>query len=100
MIQKHLLSEVDLTLKRAVEIAQAIEAAEHHTEQVKTEAAVRRVSPCTTVSCNHCGKNNHKATQCHFKNAICNNCQKKGHLVKIYRAPKQTMDTGVTKKKS
>ena len=37
---KYLLSEVDLTLKRAVEIVQAIEAAEHHYQQLKTEAAV------------------------------------------------------------
>ena len=57
VMQKHMLSAVDLTLKRVVEIAQAIEAAEHHDQQLKMEAAVRRVSPRTTVSCNHCGKN-------------------------------------------
>ena len=31
VMQKRLLSEVDLTLKRAIEIAQGIEAAEQHT---------------------------------------------------------------------
>ena len=58
VMQKRLLSEVDLTLKRAVEIAQGIEVAEQHTQQLKTEAVVRRVSPTgthTTV-CKHCGK--------------------------------------------
>ena len=42
------------------------------------------------------GKSNHKASQYHFREVICNNC-KKGHLVKIYRAPKQTMDKGVAR---
>ena len=102
VMQKRLLSEVDLTLKRAVEIAQGIEAAEQHTQQLKTEAVVRRVSPTgtRTTVCKHCGKNNHKASQCHFKDAVCNNCQKKGHLAKICRAPRQTRDTRRTKKKS
>ena len=102
VMQKRLLSKVDLTLKQAVEIAQGIEAAEQHTQQLKTEAVVRRVyqKATRTTICNHCGKNNHKASQCRFKDAVCNNCHKKGHLAKICRAPRQTTDTGAAKKKS
>ena len=40
VMQKHLLSKVDLNLKRAVEIAQGIEVAEQHTQQLKTEAVI------------------------------------------------------------
>ena len=40
VMQKQLLSEVALTLKRAVEIAQGIEAVEQHTQQLKAEAVV------------------------------------------------------------
>ena len=109
VMQKHLLSEVDLTLKQAIEIAQGIEAAEQHTQQLIAEAVIRKVSLLsttrssqgtrTTIS-NHCGKSNHKSSQCHYKDVICNNCKKKGHLAKICRAPKQAMEAGVAKKKS
>ena len=108
VMQKRLLSEVYLTLKRAIEIVQGIEAAEQHAQQLKAEAVIRKVSPQSTTRsaqgtrtmiCNHCGKSNHKSSQCHYKDVICNNCKKKGHLAKICRAPKQTMETGVAKKK-
>ena len=101
VMQKRLLSEVNLSFNRAVEIAQGIEAAEQHTQQLKAEAAVWLVSPkgtTRTANCKHCGKNNHIASQCRFKEAICNNCHKKGHLAKICRAPRQKQDKPVTKK--
>ena len=87
VMQKRLLSEVDLTLKCAIEIAQGIEAAEQHTQQLKAEAVIRKVSlqsttrspqqGTRTIICNHCGKSNHKASQCHFKDVICKNCKRK-----------------------
>ena len=43
--QKRLLSETNLTLNRAVEIAQSIEAAEQHTQHWKSEAVIKQVSP-------------------------------------------------------
>ena len=88
--QKRLLSETNLTLNRAVEIAQGIEAAEQHTQQLKSEAVIKQVSPANRmVPCKHCGKNNHHASKCRFKEAICNTCHKKGHLAKICRAQRQ-----------
>ena len=101
VMQKRLLSEVDLSFNRADKIAQGIEAAEQHTQKLKAEAAVRLVSPkgtTRTANCKHYGKNNHLTSQCRFKEAVCNNCHKKGHLAKICRAPQQKQDRPVTKK--
>ena len=78
MTEKHLLSETNLTLNQAVEIAQGIKAAEQHTQQLKSEAVIKQVSPENrTVPCKQCGKNNHHASKCNFKEAICNTCPKK-----------------------
>ena len=72
MTQKCLLSETNLTLNRAVEIAQGIEVAQQHTQQLKSEAVIKQVSAVyRMVPCKHCGKNNHHALKCHFKEAIC-----------------------------
>ena len=49
VMQKRLLSEVDLMLKCAIEIAQGIEAAEQHIQQLKAEAVIRKVSPQSTT---------------------------------------------------
>ena len=99
--QKRLLSETNLTLNRAVEIAQGIEAAEEHTQQLKSEVAIKHVSPGNrVVPCKHCGKNNHHSSKCRFKEAICNACHKKGHLAKICRAQRQQRPTAVPKKKA
>ena len=40
----------------------------------------------TSKPCYHCGKSNHKATACYYKEAVCNNCKKKGHIAKICRS--------------
>ena len=75
VMQKHVLFEVDSTLKQAIEIVQGIEAAKQHTQQLKAEAVIRKVSPQSTTRspkgtrttiCNHCGKSNHKSSQCHY----------------------------------
>ena len=90
MNQKHLLSETNLTLNQAVEIAQGIEAVEQHTQQLMSEAIIKQVSPANCmVPWKHCGMNNQHALKCHFKDAICNTCHKKGHLAKICRAQRQ-----------
>ena len=100
--QKHLLSETDLILNQAVEIAQGIKAAEQHTQQLKSEVAIKQVSPGNSraVPCKHCGKNNHHSSKCHFKEAICNTCHKKGHLAKICTAQRQPQPTVVPKKRA
>ena len=67
-----------------------MEAAEQHTQQLKSEAVIKQVSPANrTVPCKHCGKNNHHTSKCHFKEAICNTYHKKGLVAKICRAQRQ-----------
>ena len=46
--QKRLLSETNLTLNRTVEIAQGIEAAEQHTQQLMSEASLNKCLQQTT----------------------------------------------------
>lgn len=41
-------------------------------------------SPC--VPCYRCGKANHKAVDCYFREATCNHCGKKGHLARVCRS--------------
>ena len=36
--------------------------------------------------CYRCGGKNHKAFNCRFKDAVCHNCKKQGHLVKVCRS--------------
>ena len=91
-IQKRLLSEADLTLARAVEIAQGMEAAHQNTQLMKgkMEGAISRVTReqnSTNSSdkqeqhkkkkpCYRCGKQGHSAT---FKDSKYHKCGKKGH---------------------
>ena len=95
--QKRLLSEVDLSLSNAVSIAQSMEAAESEAHTLRSEKmAVHKLesekSSRTIVTlppkkaCHRCGKNNHLADNCFYKEAICNKCKKKGHLAKVCRS--------------
>ena len=96
--QKCLLSETNLTLNQAVDIA-GIKAVEQHTQQLMSEAVIKQVSPANCmVPCKHGGTNNHHALKCRFKEAICNTCYKKGHLAKICKAQRQRQPA-VPKKK-
>ena len=63
-VQKRLLTYWDLTLVKAIEVAQSMEAAERDTQEMKsTELAVRKVStPRSAVQmkpCYRCGKEGH-----------------------------------------
>ena len=98
--QKRLLSESDLTFKRALELSQGMEAAERNAKALKgTEAAVKKVSPSqyaknsaptTRVPCYRCGRSNHDASKCHFAEATCHNCGEKGHIAPACRAKKSS----------
>ena len=64
--QKRLLAEVDMTHKRALEIAQGIEAADKSAQVLKNKDAVLHkvfLQPQPLVPgdthCYHCGKSNH-----------------------------------------
>ena len=75
-IQKKLLSEVDLTLQRALEIVQGMESAERALKQENWEVPANNV----VLKCHRCGKSNHKPSDCRFLQATCHSCGKKGHI--------------------
>ena len=43
----------------------------------------------TTVPCYKCGKSNHASSNCHFIDATCHYCQKKGQIASACRSKKR-----------
>ncbi|XP_033733598.1 uncharacterized protein K02A2.6-like [Pecten maximus] len=100
-IQKKLLTESDLTYQKALEVAIAFETAtkdavELQRQHVKTpvhKIRKEKVQQQTTKKpsfpnkhdknkvCYRC-KGTHHPNDCHFKDAICHKCNKKGHIKK------------------
>ena len=39
-----------------------------------------------SVKCFHCGRGNHKPTECYLKDAVCRKCNKKGHIERVCRS--------------
>ncbi|XP_038064022.1 uncharacterized protein K02A2.6-like [Patiria miniata] len=89
-IQKRLLAEDKLTLKRATEIATAMETAardaiELH-QQTTSSSAVHTVARRKQSSCYRCGRSGHSADSCRFKDATCHSCGKQGHIAPACRS--------------
>lgn len=92
-IQYRLLGEATLTFKRALDIAQAMETAANNINDIKN--ANSGAQPCAvhlvskekrgkllkSMECYSCG-GAHFANDCSFKDLVCHNCQKKGHIAK------------------
>ena len=97
-IQRRLLAEEGLNFKKALEISLALEAATKDTKQLQTATstssapvhAVRETEKPPLVKCFRCGKPNHKAPDCRFKDSVCTKCNKKGHLAKVCRSSSST----------
>ena len=83
-----------------------MEAAEKNAYSFKgTEVPIQKIRQSATLSgtvcrqnpavsgnlCYRCGKKNRSAANCRFKDAVCNHCQKKGHLANVchYRLAQQ-----------
>ena len=105
-IQRPLLSEPELTPKKAFELAQALETVDKDARKVMTSAHVdvqpthvnvlqkKLNRPATPPSngpvcyrnngpvCYRCG-DSHLATNCRFSDAICHFCKKRGHIAKV-----------------
>ena len=89
--QKRLLSEPELSLKKAIELSQAYEAAGKNAQEMQTPQAepVQQVSKAKAKKpCYCCGKGFHKPSECHYKDLVCNKCKKKGHLAKVCHSKK------------
>ena len=93
-MQRRLLAEPDLTLKKAEEIALAMELASKHVvdiqstdttpskvNQVNSAARNKGKNPASSTECYRCGEK-HEAFTCRFKDAQCFKGGKRGHLAK------------------
>ena len=102
-IQKRLLSEANLTLARAMEIAQGMEAAEQSTKKLQGESEtvpVQRVTPhgkkaggsslgksrSEKKACYRCGGTDYAPSSCRFRNLTCHKCRKRGHIAKMCKS--------------
>ena len=102
-IQKRLLSEKNLDLTKAYELAISLEAASRETSGMhnkSNEAAALQVKHVAHVKqqgkqpCYWCGKTGHSPDQCYYKKLICCVCGKKGHIA---RACRSQNDSGAKK---
>ena len=91
--QKRLLTEANLTLEKAIEVATSAVAAEKSAEQLRGAEQLRVgqvVSPSVSApACSCCG-GGHKDRNCCYRESICHNCNKKGHLARMCHAAHQT----------
>ena len=77
-----------LSFDKAMEIAAAIESVTQGTRDISSgmpnDTLLYHVSdrppPVINIKCFHCGRSNHKPTECYFKDASCRKCKKKGHI--------------------
>ena len=97
-IQRRLLAEPDLTFKKAMEIAQAMEAADKNVQEIQGCAAQGQYvhalrkgcdKPQYAKECRHCGKRNHAEKDCRLKEAECFKCKKKGHIAAVCKEIKR-----------
>jgi hypothetical protein len=104
LIQKRLLSEADLSLSKASEIALAMETAAKdsqelqgkpestevnklHPDKNKTEQVTQQKCPeKPKTPCYRCGAESHNSSECRFKNENCRKCGKRGHIQRVCRS--------------
>ena len=85
--QKRLLSEADLTLVKAVQIASSMESAEKQSLQFH----VTRPGAICQVRRNRCNSTDHLVRECGIKDSVvCFRCKKKGHIVRVCREKGQS----------
>ena len=93
-IQKRLLTEGDVTLAKAIEIALSMETAQRDAQAFQPslpglavgELSKRTKNPNALSSpCYRCGRAGHVARECGCRSAICHKCGKLGHLARVCR---------------
>ena len=93
-IQRKLLTEAKLTLSRAYEIAQGMEAAqrqasEFHASRNPEVKYVQSPSANNKRPCGRCGRVGHPPDKCYFRNQRCRKCRGLGHIAKMCRPAKE-----------
>ena len=110
-LRRRLLLEKELSLRKATEIAVAMETADKDCktiEETKKQEAVnalykpskqnRAVKP-TTDPCYRCGRKGHQPQNCRFREAQCHNCGKTGHIAVACRNKTRSQKTQSTMQK-
>ena len=85
-----------LTLEKAIEISQGIEAAAKQSKELKGAGGPSRSTPVLVVDvptlvaklCGRCGRGKHSPAECKFKSATCHKCGKVGHIAPACRSKK------------
>ena len=93
--QQELLCESELTAKKALQRAQAMEAVAKETGTMRAGTLDPAPVDSNTHAisygpCYRCGYKGHPASSCRFKTAKCHICQKTGHLARVCRSKRQT----------
>ena len=107
--QKNLLSEENLSLEKAIRVAQSLKVADKNAKKFKADDSAstpihrtghyRYAKPPKqpankAKTCYRCGDTDHIATTCRFRDAEYKKCHKKGHLARVCRSgsrPPQTL---------
>ncbi|CAI5682743.1 unnamed protein product [Oreochromis niloticus] len=82
-VQKRLLTEKDLTFRKAVDYAMSAETATHEVQQLSGSLKVNAVLSQKGDKCHRCGKMNHTDDDCWYKDRDCHQCGKKGHMKRM-----------------
>ena len=117
--QKRLLSECELTLDKALQIAQSLETADVNARALRgSESGIHQMYKGGSRSsppgksqkgnqapapgqqgreCYRCGSPDHIASRCRFASFVCRKCQKKGHLARVCCSSKPASRQGTGK---
>jgi len=90
-MQCRLLAESDLSLQKAFDLVQGMEAAAKNAKEIRIDSNATPVVEAANLitntrsrklPCNRCLGVGHDPTFCQFKNAKCNNCHRFGHIAR------------------
>ena len=103
-MQKHLLTENDLTLPKT--IAQSMETAQKDAKALQASPpeltvdravdAIKSTTEHSDAPCPRCGKYGHTAIVCNHRSVTCHKCGKKGHLARVCRGGGRRRYSGQT----
>ena len=95
--QKRLFAGANLTLTKALEIAQGMDADARQAQNLKNELSnnshtvnfldreVDKHFESRADICWRCNGTNHRASECRFKVEKCRNCKRQGHIARVGR---------------